>query len=492
MGDLHDLRITLDGHLPVVTIESHEEGRVLDLFRRLALEIEQPIFSWTASEGIRRVELDLDPREDLQDAEALLRYMRAYGRPGVFILLDFHHWLDDPILIRLLKDVAMDHARTRTKVVLLSHALKPPKELQHLSASFQLAMPDRDTLMAEIKTAAREWAARNHGLRVRTDRDTLERMINSLRGLTLSDARRLLRNAVFDDGAITADDIQEVAKAKYELLNTDGVLSFEFDTARLSDVGGFGQLKRWLHLRKAAFLGGEAATGLEPPKGVLMVGVQGAGKSLAAKAVAGAWALPLLRLDFGTLYNKYFGETERNLRAALKTASAMAPCVLWIDEIEKGTASKGNDNGTAQRVLGTLLTWMAERAEPVFIVATANDISALPPELIRKGRVDEIFFVDLPGEPARRDIFAIHLKRRDLDPAGYDLPALAQSSEGFSGAEIEQAVVAMLYAARAGEQLPGQGLLEAELARTRPLSVVMAEQIEGLRQWARGRTVPAD
>jgi SpoVK/Ycf46/Vps4 family AAA+-type ATPase len=270
------------------------------------------------------------------------------------------------------------------------------------------------------------------------------------------------------------------------------VLSFEANTTKLTDVAGLGNLKRWLQERQEVFLSDAPPTGLDPPKGLLLLGVQGGGKSLAAKAVAGAWGLPLLRLDFATLYNKYYGETERNLRESLKTAGLMSPCVLWIDEIEKGLASDGDDGGPGKRILGTLLTWMAERKNKVFLVATANDIEALPPELLRKGRFDEIFFVDLPSEAMRKACFEIHLKRRGLDQNKFDTVALAAHSQGFTGAEIEQAIVASLYAAHARKEELKTDHIEKELASTKPLSVVMAEKVAYLRAWASTRTVPAE
>jgi SpoVK/Ycf46/Vps4 family AAA+-type ATPase len=270
------------------------------------------------------------------------------------------------------------------------------------------------------------------------------------------------------------------------------VLSFEIDTARFADVAGLQSLKRWLEQRRDAFIGDAAALGLDVPKGIMLLGVQGCGKSLAAKATAGAWSVPLMRLDFGSLYNKFLGETERNLREALKTSDAMAPCVLWMDEIEKGIATSDSDGGESRRILGALLTWMAERSTRVFIVATSNDIEALPPELVRKGRLDEIFFVDLPDDAGRAEILKIHLRRRRQDPAGFDLPALVNASKGFSGAEVEQAVVSALYAAHLNGEVLATAHILAELQRTRPLSVVMAERIAYLRAWAADRTVKAD
>jgi SpoVK/Ycf46/Vps4 family AAA+-type ATPase len=237
---------------------------------------------------------------------------------------------------------------------------------------------------------------------------------------------------------------------------------------------------------------GSGTMRLDPPRGVWLLGVQGCGKSLASKAIAGGFGVPLLRLEMASLYNKFHGETERNLREAIERADQMAPCVLWIDEIEKGLAGGSADDGVSRRVLGFLLTWMAERKHPVFLVATANAIEQLPPELLRKGRFDEIFFVDLPDAETRMQILALHLKRRELDPADFDLFLHAGLAEGFSGAELEQAVVSALYAAAADNGLLSDAHLQAELRRTRPLSVVMAEKVQALREWARGRTVTAD
>jgi SpoVK/Ycf46/Vps4 family AAA+-type ATPase len=303
-----------------------------------------------------------------------------------------------------------------------------------------------------------------------------------------AEARVLARGVICNDGAITQEDLPELNKTKFKLLDLEGVLSFEHDTARFAEVGGLLNLKRWLSERQDIFLAGKAA---DLPKGMLLVGVQGGGKSLAAKAVAGLWGLPLLRLDFACLYNKFFGETERNLREALRLAEQMAPCVLWMDEVEKGLASGDHDGGVSQRVLGTLLTWMAERKAPVFMVATANAIDRLPPERVRKGRFDELFFVDLPDAETRADIFRIHLLRRELDPASFDLKQLATVSDGFTGAEIEQVVVSALYAGQAQQQAVDQALLLRNISGTAPLSVVMAEDLAGLRAWAAGRTVSA-
>jgi SpoVK/Ycf46/Vps4 family AAA+-type ATPase len=279
-------------------------------------------------------------------------------------------------------------------------------------------------------------------------------------------------------------------QAKYELLNRSGVLSFEYDTAKFADLGGMSRLKDWLKQRRVAFDG--SAPHLDAPKGVLLLGVQGCGKSVAARAAAGIYGVPLLRLDFAAIHNKYVGESERNLRETLSTADLMSPCVLWIDEIEKGIATGEGDSGTSRRVLGTFLTWLAEKDTKVFVIATANDISALPPELIRKGRFDEIFFVDLPSGSVRADILRIHARKRSVPVSEEQISALSHASEGFSGAEIEQAVVSALYAAHASKAPVSAAHILSEIRNTRPLSRVMAEKIEELRSWAADRTVAAD
>jgi len=298
----------------------------------------------------------------------------------------------------------------------------------------------------------------------------------------------LIRHAIFADGVISDSDIPEINKLKFELLDAEGVLHYEYDTESFANVAGLENLKNWLHLRQQELL---KPGGQDRPRGVLLLGVQGSGKSLAAKAVAGLFGVPLLRLDFGSLYNKFFGETERNLRNSLRQAELMAPCVLWLDEIEKGLATGDSDNATSKRVLATLLTWMAENKKPVFLVATSNDITQLPPELVRKGRVDEIFFVDLPDQATRSEIFRIHLDKRELDPSLFNLDELAEHSDGFTGAEIEEAIVSARYLAASRQADVANADVLAAINRTYPMSVLRADSIEALRAWATGRTVPA-
>jgi SpoVK/Ycf46/Vps4 family AAA+-type ATPase len=348
---------------------------------------------------LQRVDIELAPQRHASDPQQALGQIRATGSATIYLLLDFHPYLEDAYNVRLLKEIALDYHTLGHTLVFVSHEIKLPAELDGLAAHFSLSLPDRKQLEALVREEAALWAKANPGKQVRADRKTLDLVTSQLRGLTTSDARRIIRSIIFDDGAIRANDLERVTRARYRLLEANGAISCEFDTTDFAAVGGLNNLKRWIERRRAGFM--DATDSHDLPKGILLVGVQGSGKSLAAKAVAGMWSLPLLRLDFGTLYNKYFGETERNLREALNAAGAMAPCVLWIDEIEKAIAAGDTDSGTSRRILGNLLTWMAERREPVFIVATANAIEELPPELIRKGRLDEIFFVDLPDAATR-------------------------------------------------------------------------------------------
>jgi len=491
MDDLHDLELIVKSRVALVAVETHEELRVIELFKRLVIErLGLALFKWSVTEGLQRLDIVVESLNASNKPEFVLQQIKGAGKPAVYLLLDFQAYLEDPMHVRLLKEIAQAYDRLGHTVVLVGHGFEIPPGLKAFCARFELDMPDKKALEQLVKDEANAWARANPGRRVQTDDATLAELLRNLAGLTHSDAKRLVRQAIYDDGLITKEDLPRTLKAKYELINRDGLLSLEHDTAQFAHVGGLDNLKRWIAQRKAA-LDGDLA-GIDPPKGVLLLGVQGCGKSLAAKAIAGLWGVPLLHLDFGVLYNKFFGETERNLREALKTAEAMAPCVLWIDEIEKGIATGDYDSGTSQRVLGSLLTWMAERRAPVFMVATANNIQALPPELIRKGRFDEIFFVDLPKPAVRARIFEIHLKKREKDPAAFDLQRLAAASDGFSGAEIEQAVVAAIYSARARNGEPDTEAILAEIKQTRPLAVIMAEDIDALRAWAAERTVSAD
>ncbi len=493
MPDSHDLELLIHGHVPIITIESNEEFRALNLIKEATRKKALPTFQWTITEGLQRLDLALDPQRLASDPQDGLKHIKSIRLQGIFILIDFEPYLQDPINVRLLKEIAMMFDGQPGKLIFLSHQLSLPGNLRALSSKFSLRLPTAPVLEKLIRDEAKQWQqdSRSNGQRVRARRKTIDRLIQNLTGLSHRDARRLIRNAIIDDGAITESDLPEVMQAKYTLLNQDQVLSFEFETAQFSELGGMGRLKGWLKQRQKIFTG-NVKPALDSPKGMLLLGVQGCGKSLAAKAVAGIWGVPLLRLDFGRLYDKYIGETEKNMRQALHTAEVMSPCVLWIDELEKGIASGNDDLGTSKRLLGTLLTWMSEKSAKVFIVATANQIEALPPELIRKGRLDEIFFVDLPKSDTRAEIFGIHLSKRDIKLDAIDVERLSEASEGFSGSEIEQAVVSAVYAGYGSDTAINTEQLLQEINQTRPLSVVMAQQIQQLRDWASTRTVPVE
>ncbi|MCL2345997.1 MAG: AAA family ATPase [Desulfobulbus sp.] len=518
MDDLNDLRLVLRSRFPLVIIESHEEAKVRSLIEKAARADNLAFFTWSVADGLTRqnfryeggrndnwntvegyrpaLEAINERRHEIADTQALQPALRAIEKTceaGIYLLCDAHPFLDDPVNLRLLKEIAHSYNDCPRILVLLSPELALPADLARHATRFTPHLPDVSEIRAMIRSEFELYATQNAGRKVTGDNAAVPLLVQHLAGLCEEDVRRLIRLAIHDDGALTMSDIERILKSKQEMLGENS-LEIEIDTGSMEQIGGMVTLKRWLAQRRAVFIGEAATQGLDAPRGVLLLGVQGAGKSLAAKTIAGAWGVPLLRLDFATLYNKFHGETERNLRTALHSAEAMAPCVLWIDEVEKGLASDDGDadGGVSRRVLGTLLTWMSERKARVFMAATANDISHLPPELLRKGRFDEIFFVDLPSAAVRAEIFRIHLMRRRIDPAPFDLAALAAATAGFSGAEIEQAIVSALYEALGEKQpLAARHLLD-EIARTRPLSVVMAEQVAALRAWADGRTVMAD
>ena len=496
MNRRQDLEIILRSRTPLIVMETRDESRVLRMLQDIGMRSSTseylPLFRWTITDGLQRLDIDLAPQLINSEPADVLKHIRAVSKPGIYVLLDFHPFLDDPVHVRLIKDICIHYRDVPRQLVLISHQIRLPRELEAFSARVDMALPGNAERKAIIESVAREYSAANSGAQVQVDPKAYELLVRNLAGLTYGDTERLARNAIEVDGAITRSDLPGVMQAKYALLNHGGALHFEYDTARFSDVGGLTRLKNWLGQRKAAFRREQDAAHLDPPKGILLTGVQGCGKSLAAKATAGIFGAPLLRLDFGTLYDKYHGETERKLRESLKTADVMSPCVLWIDEIEKGIAGRGGETGTTQRVLGTFLTWMAEKKSPVFVVATANDISALPPELVRKGRFDEIFFVDLPDAGIRSTILAIHLANRGQRLADFDVESLADAMQGFSGAEVEQAVVSALYAAHAANEPLSSAHIHREIEQTKPLSTVMHEKISALRAWADGRTVPCD
>ena len=489
-----ELEMLLASHFALIVIESREEARVLEMIRDAGRKASRGrnwgVFQWTVTEGLLRVDVDKGGAQRTNaDPAEFLRHLKATPAPGIYVLLDFHPYLTDPMNVRMLKDVVQGYDKTPRTVVLLSHEITVPQELEHLTARLKLGLPTRNERAMVVNKVAQAWL-NSTGQSAEIHDKAFEHLVDNLAGLEIPDTERLARQAIFNDGALTMADLPGVLAAKYQLLNRGGTLSYEPDTAKFADIGGLARLRQWLISRKPAFDG--SAPTLDPPKGAMLLGVQGCGKSLAARAAAGIFNVPLLRLDFGALYSKWHGESEKNLRDSLRAAEGLAPCVLWVDELEKALAGGDGDGGVSRRVLGTFLTWLAEQRARIFVVATANDITALPPELVRKGRFDEIFFVDLPQRAARADILGIHARKRNVTLSAAEAEALADRSEGFSGAELEQAVVAALYTSHSLKRAMSVAMIARELAATQPLSVVMGEQVAALRAWAKDRTVPAD
>ena len=490
MDDLARLEELLLQKTSLVVIKSHEEKRILAMLERFALLHGRGLSHWSITTGL----CDGTTRKAAYNTEAIedaFRHINSSPGSSVYVFFDAHHFISDPTVIRMIKDL-VDRFSERM-LVLVTPEFELPEDLKRLATVFEPNLPDARRCQEILQEEARCWKQQN-GQKVSATRQSINLLTQHLCGLTESDIRKLCRMSIHDDGALTADDIGRVLRYKHQSLESAELLTLETEVPTLEEIGGLDRLKQWLNIRREVFLEPESSPGLPAPKGVLLLGVQGAGKSLAAKCVAGSWQLPLFQLDFGQLYGKYHGESETNLRNALNIARTMAPCVLWLDEIEKGlSGDKGeSDGGVSRRMLASLLTWMNEREERVFIVATANDISSLPPEFMRKGRFDEIFFVDLPKDEARSTIFSIHLAKRQVPLEKFDLPQLVALSEGFSGAEIEQAIIAASYEAHARRAPLAQQDIENALTQTQPLSVVMAEQVEALRQWAASRTVRAD
>jgi ATP-dependent 26S proteasome regulatory subunit len=480
---------------PLLYLVSWEEQRIDAILADLATSHGKELLSWSVTQGLRRVESARGPgAEGPKDPVDALQAIGKLTDPSLVVLKDFHPYLSDPAVVRSLRELAHDLKSTYTTVILLSPTLAIPPELEKEVSVLDVPLPTAKELLAllkEIVTVVRK----GNRAQVNLNAQEAEQLIQAALGLTLSEAENAFAKSIAHNGRLDRDDIQLVLDEKRQVIRKAGLLEYYPTDEKLANVGGLENLKTWLGRRTAAF--GEPARkfGLPEPKGLLLLGVQGCGKSLSAKAIASTWRLPLLRLDMGRIFSGLVGSSEENLRRAIRVAEGVAPAVLWVDEIEKalsGVASSGqSDGGVTARVFGALLTWLQEKTAPVFVVATANRIDLLPPELLRKGRFDEIFFIDLPAAAERREIFQIHVARRGRRPEGYDLQRLAQLAEGYSGAEIEQAVVSGLYDAFAEQRELAQVHLEKAVRESIPLAATMREDIARLREWARTRTRPA-
>ncbi len=501
------LEAQLYSAFPIIKIETDEEPRLVNQLRGVARRTNKAMKSWSIASGLQALEGDGAVRSSYNwtikpvnegesfDPEETLVELSNNTSNTIIVLLDFHPFLSNPRVVRLLKELAFECDNTGNKIVLISHSITVPDEIARLTQPYEVSLPTMSEIAKLVDQEAALFKIKRKDKNLKIDQTAKSLLISNLVGVNASDALRLIRNAIYVDNAITASDVPEVKKAKYDLISHSGALTYEYDTSSFEKIGGFVNLKSWVEKRKGAILAAstDAAKSRDRPKGILLLGVQGCGKSLAARALSGQLGVPLIRLDFGSLFNKYIGESEKNIREALRSAEVMSPCVLWIDELEKSiTSSSSDDSGASSRILSYLLNWMQENRSGTFVVATANDVTSLPPELIRKGRIDEIFFVDLPGRSIRIDIMQAVLLKRGIDPEAFDLPRIANACEGFSGAEIEQAVIASLYHTEYIDAPLCADSIMHEMRQTQPLSVVRAESIAALRHWASDRTVPVD
>lgn len=501
MGDANRLTALLRAGHRCVRIVTHEEPEALDVVTQAALTLDRPLKIWTAVQGLTQWSSVASGGVSMDDAKGVLRHIAALARSGdpdhsIFALMDVADHLGDADTLRALREALLAPRNAGLQLVMIDHTERVPRTVDAHSVRFELSLPGEEELEDLLRATVRK-EHRAKPVEVKLTKRDVARIVTNLRGLTRRQATQAVHEAVADDRVLCPEDIPRMIATKRAMVGAGELLEFVEAPTSMDEIGGMSRLKKWLADRNASFSKEAEAFGLTPPRGVLLLGVQGAGKSLCAKAVATAWHRPLLRLDPGVLYDRFVGESERRLREALHQVEAMAPAVLWIDEIEKALASSsgsggGGDGGLSRRMFGTMLTWMQERSAPVFVVATANAIEELPPELMRKGRFDEIFFVDLPGPVARRAILEVHLKRRARDPATLDLKRLVEATRGYSGAEIEQGVVSALHEAFARGGELSTDSLERALIESPPLSVTMSERINHLRAWASGRCVPAD
>jgi AAA+ superfamily predicted ATPase len=505
------LKVLINSSTPIVVMETVEEMRALSLVRSACSDLSLAVFEWTIADGlVRSGSVGAPPQTVAQtygdktaghntsmyntaDPVQALANLEAMTVEAVFVLKDFHRHMDNPVVVRRLRDVGQKFSANRRTLVLTAPAIEMPPELASLVEFLDLPLPDCDRLREIIRETYTRLAG-NHTLKLQLDSSGVEAMADNLRGLTEEAAERAISQAVVGRLALSVDCITDVLDAKKALLKRSEMLEFVDTTDNMSSVGGLDNLKRWLELRRGAWDDQAVEFGLDPPKGVIILGVQGCGKSLCARAVAGEWKLPLVKFDTAAVYDKFIGETEKRIQKVFRVAEGLAPCVLWIDELEKVFAGSGPDSasadaGVSSRLLASFLSWMQERKAAVFVAATCNNVSVLPPELIRKGRFDELFFVDLPSAAERNQIFAIQLAKRKRNAANFDLDQVAEAAKGFSGAEIESAVQTALYAAFARKQELSTDDLLTALSSTVPLSITRAEEIADLRAWAKDRAV---
>lgn len=489
-----ELETLIRARCPLITLLSWEEDRAVAAIEALCVspEMKRMLFTWTETDGLVNVALPQHKDAATRDPLRVLDEILAADRHAVYVLKDYHCFLREHEVIRRLRDcaAALKEGPVHRTIIFLSPVLVIPPELEKDLTVLDFDLPgmaELSEILARVEDSLRGRAK----VKVSLDRGTREKLLKAAQGLTAAEMENALARAIIARQTLDADTIPLILSEKKQIIRKSGVLEYTPPEEEFADVGGLDALKAWLKKRSNAFSERARAFGLPEPKGVLLVGVQGCGKSLTAKALAALWRLPLLRMDVGRLFSGMVGSSEENLRKALRVAESLSPAVLWIDELEKGFAGVGSSNmsdaGTSARVFGTFITWLQEKRAPVFVIATANDVTQLPPELVRKGRFDEIFFVDLPDREERRQILAIHLRKRRRRPADFDLERLADLSEGFSGAELEQAIVAGLYDAFDEDRPLATADIAANVRNTVPLSQMMSEEISALRHWAQTR-----
>lgn len=491
-----EIEVLIRARYPILYVVSSEEMRVQNLIVEIAQARQKKVFEWSCTMGLVPAGTSIQSQKNrsaaTKDPLVALDQVIEQVEPAIFIFKDFHPFLtrNNVAIIRKLKEIAMHLKNSFKTIILVAPTMEIPTELEKEITVLNFPLPARDDLGALLDKIIED-VKQFHQVKIDLDDAGRERLLQAALGLTLGEAENVFAKIIVKDERLSGDDVNEVFAEKQQIIRKSGLLDYCATDENFSHVGGLSVLKEWLDKRAVAFTAEAREFGLPAPKGILMLGVQGCGKSLCAKAVSTLWQLPLLRFDMGRMFNSLVGSSEENVRRAIAVAESVAPAILWVDEIDKAFAgSQGSgmsDGGTTARVFGTFLTWLSDKTAPVFVVATANDISQLPPELMRKGRLDEIFFVDLPSESEREEIFRIHLAKRKREPNIFDLKSLAACSTEYSGAEIEEAIISALYDAFSAQQeLSTEHILHA-LRETVPLSKTMDEQINRLRRWATGR-----
>ncbi|MFN8439265.1 MAG: AAA family ATPase [Caldilineaceae bacterium] len=486
-----ELDIYIRARYPLLWIVTPEEERALVEIEALAKEQKKRLLFWSGTTGLSNPAQPGRVDVSKKDPLVLLTTILEDEDKCIWVLRDLHPYLRNESVVRRLREVSFGLKTSNKTVILLGPVLKIPTELEKEVTVLDFNLPSA----AQIDARIDQVCTKLNGLgkvEVSLDKRQRGKLVQACLGLTMTEAENALAKAIIQaNNRLDGDAIEAVTAEKKQIIRKSGLLEFYDSGEQMNNIGGLTTLKEWLRKRVRAFGDDARKFGLPEPKGIMLVGVQGCGKSLVAKAVANSWRLPLLRLDVGRLFTSLVGSSEENLRSAIKVAESIAPVVLWVDEIEKGFSGVGSSNvsdaGTAARVFGSFITWLQEKNAPVFVIATANDVSQLPPELVRKGRFDEIFFVDLPTLADRSEIWKIHLARRDREPKDFDTQTLAMASDGLSGAEIEQAVIAGLYEAFDKNRPLAMDDLLSVLQETIPLSRMMEEEIGRLREWARQR-----